>query len=211
MLQLHMMSLGPLQTNCYLAACDETMEAAVVDPSWDGPAIAATAGEQGYTITHILLTHAHFDHVGGLARLKEETGAPIYIHPEAVEMLQSAPASASRWGLHVPPPPPPDQMLAEGQVITVGNLSFHVLYTPGHAPGHVSFHLPDYHALFDGDVLFQRGIGRTDFPESDHETLMRSIREKLLALPDETRVFSGHGNPTTIGEERRLNPFLQNL
>lgn len=208
MLQLHLMTLGPLQTNCYLAACDETMTAAVIDPAWDGRGIAATADEQGYTITHILLTHAHFDHVGGLAQLKEETGAPIYIHPEAVEMLGEATMTASLWGIRLPSPPPPDKMLAEGDVIQVGKLHFQVLYTPGHAPGHVSFYLPPYHALFDGDVLFQRSIGRTDFPTSDYETLMRSIREKLLPLPDETRVFSGHGNPTTIRDEREFNPFL---
>ena len=98
-----------------------------------------------------------------------------------------------------------------GQRIAVGKLSFDVLLTPGHAPGHVSLYLPEHDVLFDGDVLFQRGIGRTDFPQSDHATLMRSIREELLTLPDETRVFSGHGNPTTIGDERRRNPFLQGL
>ena len=211
MLQLHLISLGPLQTNCYLAGCDETMTAAVIDPAWDGRGIAAMADEQGYTISHILLTHAHFDHVGGLAQLKEETGASIYIHPEAVEMLRDATMNASLWGIRIPSPPAPDQMLAAGDVIQVGNLRFQVLHTPGHAPGHVSFYLPEFQALFDGDVLFQRGIGRTDFPASDHETLMRSIREELLPLPDDTRVFSGHGNPTTIGEERQFNPFLQEL
>ena len=208
MLQLHLMSLGPLQTNCYLAGCDETMTAAVIDPAWDGRGIAAAADEQGYTITHILLTHAHFDHVGGLAQLKEETGAPVYIHPEAVEMLGEATMSASLWGLRIPSPPPPDRLVAAGDEIAVGNLQFRVLFTPGHAPGHVSYYLPEYRALFDGDVLFQHGIGRTDSP-NDLKTLMASIRDELLPLPDETRVFSGHGNPTTIGEERAHNPFLQ--
>jgi len=206
-----MLPLGPLQTNCYLAACTETEQAAVIDPAWDGQTIAAAAANEGWNVTHILLTHAHFDHVGGLTALKEATDAPIFIHPDAIDMLKHAPQAASMWGLHVSDPPTADEMLEEGQRIAVGKLSFDVLLTPGHAPGHVSFYLPEHDVIFDGDVLFQRGIGRTDFPQSDHATLMRSIREELLTLPDETRVFSGHGNPTTIGDERRRNPFLQGL
>lgn len=209
MIQILQLPLGPLQTNCYLLGCEETMQAAVIDPSWNGPAIAATAEERGYDITHILLTHSHFDHVGGLADLKAETNAPIYIHAEAIPMLQHADRSASLWQLQIPTPPPPDEMLSEDQIIQVGNLQLHVLYTPGHAPGHVCFHLPDHQVLFDGDVLFQYSIGRTDLPGGDYQLLMKSIWEKVMVLPDETQVFSGHGPATTIGDERRMNPFLQ--
>ncbi len=208
MIEILQLPLGPLQTNCYLLGCQQTMEAAVIDPAWDGRSIAATAVEKGYIITHILLTHAHFDHVGGLAQLQEETNAPIYIHPEAVQMLSQATMSAAFFGLTIPDPPEPDHMLAEGQVIQVGRLSLEVLYTPGHAPGHVSFYLPAYRVIFDGDVLFQQSIGRTDLPGGDHATLMHSIRHKLLTLPDETHVLSGHGPATTIGAERADNPFL---
>jgi glyoxylase-like metal-dependent hydrolase (beta-lactamase superfamily II) len=196
-----------MQTNCYILACEETLSAAVIDPSWDGRTIAATADEQGLEISHILLTHCHFDHVGGLAQLKEATNAPVYVHQDAVQMLQQATMSAAFFQLRIPDPPPPDEMLSEGQTIRVGNLEINVLYTPGHAPGHVSFHLPEHRVIFDGDVLFQQGIGRTDLPGGDFNTLMASIRDKLMVLPDETQVFSGHGAITTIGDERKWNPF----
>lgn len=208
MIQVLKLPLGPIQTNCYIVACEERGQAAVIDPAWDGRGIAATAQQQGYDITHILLTHAHFDHVGGLAQLKEETNAPIYIHPDAVEMLSMATMSAAFFNVRIPAPPAPDELLKEGQILTVGNLKLHVLYTPGHAPGHVSFYIPDHRIIFDGDVLFQGSVGRTDLPGGDAETLLKTIREQLLVLPDQTQVFSGHGEVTTIGMERRLNPFL---
>ena len=209
MIEILQLPLGPLQTNCYIAACTETMNAAVIDPSWDGRNIAALATERGYTITHILLTHAHFDHVGGLAELKEETNAPIYIHPEAVPMLARATEAAAHYRLTMPPPPTATHMLTEGDIIEIGQLKFEVLFTPGHAPGHVSFYVRDHDALFDGDVLFQRSIGRTDLPGGDHPLLIKMIREKLFVLPDETAVLCGHGSATTIGQEKQSNPFLQ--
>ncbi len=209
MIQILHLPLGPLQTNCYILACEETMQAAVIDPAWNGRSIAATADEKGYAITHILLTHSHFDHVGGLAELKQETNAPIYIHPDAVTMLSQADMSARFFGLTVPDPPPADEMLSDGQTLNIGNITVDVLYTPGHAPGHVSFHAPAYHVVFDGDVLFQGSIGRTDLPGGDYNLLIQSITDKLMVMPDETQVLSGHGPATTIGAERRRNPFLQ--
>lgn len=209
MIEIMQLALGPLQTNCYIVGCEETMAAAVVDPSWDGKGIAATARERGYDITHILLTHSHFDHVGGLAELKAETGAPIYIHAEALPMLEQATMNAAFFNVRIPALPQPDEMLQEGQVITVGKLQLQVLFTPGHAPGHVCFYIADHHVLLDGDVLFQQGIGRTDLPGGDYELLMQNIREKVMVLPDETHVLSGHGPATTIERERQWNPFLQ--
>ena len=126
-------------------------------------------------------------------------------------MLKNTTMSAAFFGLRVSTPPPPDEYLFDGQEIKIGELSIMVMFTPGHAPGHVSFYLPDYRVLFDGDVLFQDGIGRTDLPGGDYDTLMETIKEKLLRLPDETKVFSGHGPATTIGQERRNNPFLQDF
>lgn len=208
MIEIFQLPLGPMQTNCYLLACQATRQVAVIDPSWNGRAIAQTADNQGYIISHILLTHSHFDHVGGLAELKDAVDAPIYIHPEAVPMLEQANLSARLFQMSIPDPPPADEMLAESQVLAIGNLQAHVLFTPGHAPGHVSFHLPAHQVIFDGDVLFQGSIGRTDLPGGDYDLLMRTIREKLMVLPDDTQVLSGHGPATTIGRERRYNPYL---
>lgn len=210
MMKIIRLPQGPMQTNCYIVGCEETRQAAVIDPAWDGRAITTTLNQHGWDLAHILLTHAHFDHVGGLAYLKEYSAAPIYLHEEAVPMLESASITAAMtMGMQFPQPPPPDEYLQEGQVIQVGNNSLEVLYTPGHAPGHVSFYCPAEHALFSGDVLFEGSIGRTDFPGGHYETLIRVIKEKLFVLPDETQVFSGHGRPTTIGLEKATNPFLK--
>jgi glyoxylase-like metal-dependent hydrolase (beta-lactamase superfamily II) len=209
MIEIRRFSLGPLQTNCYMVGCDLTRQAAIIDPSWNGLGIAAAADEDGWDISHILLTHSHFDHVGGLADLKEATSAPVYIHAEAVSMLQQANVMASLFGMTIKAPSAPDELLVPGQVIEVGELRLKTLFTPGHAPGHVSFYLPEYHVVFDGDVLFRECIGRLDFPDSDYDTLIHSIESELMSLPDETRVFSGDGPETTIGYERRNNPFLE--
>ncbi len=201
--------LGPLQTNCYFLGCTETKQAAIIDPSDNGKELADYIAENGYTLTHILLTHSHFDHIGGLDDLKNATAAPIYAHEDAVPFLRHAVSSAARFGLSMQPQPDPDHFLDEGDSVVVGNLTLEVLYTPGHAPGHICFYLRDHNVIFDGDVLFQGSIGRADLPGGDFSTLMNSIEEKLMPLPDETHVLSGHGNATTIGRERLSNPFLQ--
>jgi hydroxyacylglutathione hydrolase len=201
--------LGPLQTNCYMLTCNATGKTAVIDPAWDGRLLAEKAEEEGWSIDQIWLTHSHFDHVGGLAELKEQCGAPIFIHADAIPMLENAVLAGRMWQITIPEPPPADEVLNDGQLISLGNLQLEVLFTPGHAPGHVCFYMASKGVLFDGDVLFQQGIGRTDLPGGDYETLMDSIQKRLMPLPDETIVLSGHGPSTSIGQERATNPFLK--
>ena len=199
--------VGPIQTNCYLAGCEETKEGVVIDPGDEAGRILAEIAEAGLTIKYILNTHAHFDHILANGPLVEATGAPLAIHPLELPLLRNN-GGASMFGLTAPRGPDPDIELAEGDTITFGTQTFEVLFTPGHTVGHVSFYEPKAHIIFDGDVLFAGGIGRTDLPGGDYETLMNSITEKLMVLPDETVVCSGHGPVTTIGRERASNPWL---
>jgi glyoxylase-like metal-dependent hydrolase (beta-lactamase superfamily II) len=199
--------LGPLQTNCFIAADAETKEAAVIDPGGDAPRVLDLLKERDWRAKNILLTHAHFDHIGAVADLVDATGAPLAIHSLELPLLRHS-GGARLWGLHIRPCPEPDILLEPGQTIAVGRLRLEVLFVPGHTPGHVAFHEAQHKAVFSGDVLFQDSIGRTDLPGGDYETLMRSLRDVLLPLPDDTTVCPGHGPVTTIGAERVGNPFL---
>ena len=199
--------VGAIQTNCYIVGCEETKEGVVIDPGDEAERILAEVKESGLTIKYILNTHAHFDHIMANAGLVEATGAPLAIHPLELPMLRQN-GGAALFGLDAPASPEPDMELAEGDTITFGTHTFEVLFTPGHTIGHVSFYEPNAHVIFDGDVLFAGGMGRVDLPGGDYETLMNSISEKLMVLPDETTVCSGHGPVTTIGRERVSNPWL---
>jgi len=199
--------VGPLETNCYLVGCEQTRLGAVMDPGGDAAVILSAVERRGLTLKVILLTHAHFDHIGGLAELAEATHAQVALHPGDLPLLR-AQGGAAMFGIFVRPSPEPDWALSDGQVIKVGALRLNVLHTPGHTPGHVTFYEPTAKAAFDGDVLFMQGIGRTDFPGSSYKQLMDSIRNKLFALPDDTTLYPGHGPATTVGDEKRSNPFL---
>ncbi len=200
-------AVGPIQTNCYVIGCPATLEGAVIDPGWDAPVILAEAEAAGLTIKYVLNTHAHWDHVSANADILEATGAQLAIHPDELPMLRAR-GGADLWRIPVRPSPEPDIELAEGQILHVGQLRLAVLFTPGHTRGHVSFYEANAGVVFDGDVLFKQGIGRTDLPGGDFHALMRSIRDVLMALPPETVVYSGHGPETTIGDERWANPWL---
>jgi hydroxyacylglutathione hydrolase len=203
------LTLGPVQTNTYIVADPETKEAIVIDPSWDGANIAKTAEEQGWQIKEIWLTHAHFDHIGGIADLVKalpET-PPIYLHNDDYDLWKMD-GGGARFGINIDPGPEPES-LEHGQILKVGKFSFEARHTPGHRPGHSVFYCAEASTLFSGDLLFYRSVGRTDLPGGDWATLEESIREQVYVLPDETQVYSGHGDATTVGDEKRKNHFVQ--
>ena len=205
---LHTIPAGMNQTNCYVVGCEETMQGAVIDPGGEGKRLVREIERSKLDIKYVLITHAHFDHIGGIADVIEATGAKLAIHPNERPLLE-ADGGASMWGLTVKSSPPPDAELSDGQTIEVGQLSFQVLLTPGHSPGGVTFYEPNEGVAFVGDVLFSSGIGRTDLHGGSHQTLMRSIKEVLFALPDDTVIYPGHGPKTTVGQEKRSNPWVQ--
>ncbi len=207
LLELVQLPLGPLHTNCYLVADTTTHDAVVIDPSSDAPVILGALAEHGWTARAVLLTHAHFDHIGAVAGVLATVHVPLAIHPLELPLLRQG-GGGLPFGFEVPPCPEPEQLLEPGQPLAAGSLRFEVLFVPGHTLGHVAFYHPAAGLVLSGDVLFQQGIGRTDLPGGSYGVLMRSIRDVLLALPDDTVVCPGHGALTTIGEERRDNPFL---
>ena len=204
---VHTVPVGITQTNCYVVGCEETQEGVVIDPGGNPKRILKAIEESGLTIRYVLNTHCHFDHMGANADIVAATGAPLALHPAELPILQ-AKGGASWFGVLVKESPLPDVELEPGQAIEVGKLRFQVLFTPGHSPGSVTFYEAAEGAAFDGDVLFASGVGRTDLPGGDWDTLMRSIREVLFALPDETVLYPGHGPKTTVGREKRSNPWV---
>lgn len=202
-MKVHGLSVGPLQENTYLLV-GESGRGAIVDPGDEPGRILAEVRRVGLHPEAILLTHAHFDHVGAVAPLVEALHLPVYLHPSDLPLYLSAAQNAARWGLSIPQPPEPTLPLAEGQTLDFG-LGLEVLFLPGHAPGHVAFYKPGH--LVSGDVLFRGGIGRYDLPGSDPQALFASL-QKLTRLPPQTLVYPGHGPLTTLAEEMASNPYL---
>lgn len=202
------MEIMPFGTNCYLVASEQTRDGLVIDPAGDASRILDNIRELGLKIGLIVVTHTHADHIGAIRQVIENTGASFAVHIAEAEIMQHSDFS---WFISMDPtfqpPPPPNKLLKDGDFLTVGDLKFQVLHTPGHSAGGIC--LAGYGVVFSGDALFKGSIGRTDGPGGDSNLLISSIRAKLLVLPDQTVVLPGHGPKTTIGQERRNNPFLR--
>jgi glyoxylase-like metal-dependent hydrolase (beta-lactamase superfamily II) len=205
MAKIHGMVVGRLQTNCYIIQSEHY--GIIVDPGDEPERIIRFVKDLGLTPRLIVATHAHFDHVLGVERIRKELHLPFAINKEDLEILESMQARVRQFmGFNVPPPPQVDQFLAEGQSITVGQEAMTVLHTPGHSPGSISLAGDGY--VFTGDALFNQSIGRTDLPGGDFDTLIHSITERLFNLDDDTVVYPGHGPETSIGDEKLANPFV---
>jgi glyoxylase-like metal-dependent hydrolase (beta-lactamase superfamily II) len=205
-------AVGPFFKNGFVVGCEETREAVLIDPGDEVQSLLDYAQRNGLKIRHILLTHAHVDHVTGVAAAKRALKVPIYLHRDDLFLYDHAVESGAMFGLRVEPQPPIDVFYAPGQVITFGNYEVRAFHTPGHCPGGVCLQIgrkgETGKELFVGDTLFAGSIGRTDLPGGDYDVLMASIRKVLFPFGDEARVHPGHGPSTTIGDERRTNPFL---
>ena len=198
--------VGPIMANCFVIGCQETLEAAVIDPGDEADKILQSVADSDLNVKTIINTHGHFDHVSANKGIHTATNAPILIHTLDAPMLEQISASAANWGLSAEDSPPPDRTIDEGDSITFGQITLKVIHTPGHTPGGVSL-FTDGH-VFVGDTLFAGSIGRTDFPGGDFATLKSSIQDKLFTLADDVRVYTGHGPETTIGHEKQHNPFV---
>jgi hydroxyacylglutathione hydrolase len=201
--------LGPVETNAYLAVDLESGEAAAIDPAWDGELIVSEAQRHGWRISQVWFTHAHFDHIAGAAAIinSVQPSPRAYLHPGDLQLYRMQ-GGAPLFGLRIDRSPEPVQPLAAGQFLQLGKQSFQVRHTPGHTLGHVIFYHADEEVVFCGDLIFKGSVGRTDLPGGSHLTLLESLRNHVLSLPDGTRLLSGHGPETTVGEERINNPFL---
>ena len=203
------LTVGLLQENCYIIACEDTMRGVIVDPGDSARALLNEIEEMGITIEKIINTHAHFDHVMAVNAVRAATGATFHLHRDDLPILRAAPERVNEWlGARIEPIVEPDHFLEEGQKIEIGTESLEVLFTPGHSPGHVVFVDHANEQVFAGDTLFRGSVGRFDLPLADGPTLINSIQLQLLTLPDTYAVYPGHGEATTIGAERESNPFV---
>jgi hydroxyacylglutathione hydrolase len=206
---LEIFPVGPLRCNCAILGDETTREAIVVDPGDNIPQILSRLKKHDLTLRQIVITHAHIDHVGGALLLKTTTGAPVFLNQQDLPLLDAMEMQAGWLGVPTPKVAPPDASADDGLVVGLNTLPGEVIHTPGHTPGSICLLFPSQNLLIAGDTLFAGSIGRTDLPGGDGRQILRSLRDRLLVLPDATRVLPGHGPQTTIGDERHSNPFLR--
>lgn len=206
-----MFTVGPVQENCFIARADGSSRAVIIDPGDEADRILAPVRELGLEVEAVLLTHTHFDHVGAVAPVARETGAPVYVSEIERPVLADIMSYVPFAGIGPFESYEADHVLRGGEQLELAGLEIDVLFTPGHSPGHLSFSIPSEQALFSGDVLFQGSVGRTDLPGGDWATLIASIGTLVESLPEDTTVYPGHMGITNLGTERRTNPFLGEL
>ena len=209
MLEIVSFTLGPVKTNAYLMADSVSQDAAVIDPAWDGHIILAEARRLNWRIAHLWYTHAHFDHIGGAGAIADGLNRlPLVALHSADHVLWRAEGGAPRFGFKIDPGPEPTIDLVQGQILRLGSVEFEVRFTPGHTPGHCIFYVPSANVCFCGDLIFRNSVGRTDLPGGDSNALVNSIKTQIFSLPDGTRLLPGHGPETTVGQEKKFNPFV---
>ncbi len=199
--------VGPFMTNVYVFGCTETHQGAIIDGGGNAEGLLELARKHELEIDKILQTHAHIDHIAALGALKPETDAPIYMHRGDESLYQAAPQQAAMFGVQIDALPAIDEWLEEDDTVDVGSFEARVIHLPGHSPGGIGFYFESIDTIFSGDVLFAGSIGRVDLPGADIPAMKASL-DRLKSLPDDTRVLSGHGPETTVGAEKKRNPFL---
>ena len=205
------LQVGPLQCNCSILGDETTREAIVIDPGDEIERIQAILTKHSLKVTAIVITHAHVDHIGGAAKLKELTGAPVHMNSNDAELYAQLDAQAGWLGIKPPSRTEIDSEAREGDQLRLGGAGFQIIHTPGHTQGSISIWIPEENKLIAGDTLFRDSIGRTDLPGGNPRQILQSIHDKLMALPETAVVIPGHGPNTTIGREKERNPFLQGL
>ena len=207
-MKIYQIPIGPLEANCYILGDEATKEAVLIDPGHPDPIIVQKLQEGGWNLTGIWLTHGHFDHISGIPFIKEHFPVPVWVHRIENEYLEDPKLNLSENYSSHPFQSTGDHLIEEGETLSFGSFTFQILHVPGHSAGSVCYYEPKEGILFSGDVLFKESIGRSDLPRGNFADLMKNIKEKLITLPKETVVYSGHGPSTTIGHESAYNPYL---
>lgn len=206
---LRSLVVGPVAANCYVIGDENSKSGIIIDPGDKADHILSLVNESELKIEFLIGTHGHFDHIGAVAPMKKALGCDFLLHRSDLPFVANSTSTARQWGFDIEQVPDPDRYIDDGDVLKIGKLEFKVLHTPGHSPGGICLYLPQENLVFTGDTLFQGSIGRTDLPLGSLESLVHSIQTRLYTLADTTKAYTGHGEPTTIGDEKRYNMFVR--